>query len=177
MTDILTTRACAGRNKPLPHSSTPLLGTFERGFRTMRSIPFRRSEVKSFGRSRDLCSLSIWEVVLPAPRRRRAAGRERHDLPRYVLFIAHLQSSWQGQRGCWRSPHGHCGRRIEEYGLDRDRSLTSRRAVASQWPRLRQSTDHGLSSSMAPNKRLWPHRYRARRAIHVDLSGAEGATV
>ena len=37
------------------------------------------------------------EVVLPAPRRRRAAGRERQDLPRYVLFIAHLQSSSQGQ--------------------------------------------------------------------------------
>ena len=34
------------------------------------------------------------------PRRRRAAGRERHDLPRYVLFITHLQSSSQGQRGC-----------------------------------------------------------------------------
>ena len=130
----------AGRNKPLPHSSTPLLGTQElNSARLLRSLVFK-PEVKSFGRSRDLCSLSIWEVVLPAPRRRRAAGRERHDLPSYVVFIAHLQSSSQGQRGCWRSPHGHCGRRIEGYGLDRDRSLTSRRAVASQWPRPRQST-------------------------------------
>ena len=39
--------------------------------------------------------------------------RQRHDLQSYVLFIAHLQSSSQGQCGCWRSPHGHCGRRIE----------------------------------------------------------------
>ena len=84
--------------------------------------------------------MSLWKVVLPAPRRRHAAGRERHDLPSYVVFIAHLQSSSQGQRGCWRSPQGHCSRRIEGRGLDRDRSLTSRRAEASQWPRLRQST-------------------------------------
>ena len=42
--------------------------------------------------------------------------------------------------GGHRTAHGHCGRRIEGYGLDRDRSLTSRRAEASQWPRLRQST-------------------------------------
>ena len=99
-----------------------------------------KTRVKKLHRSRDLCTLSLWEVVLPAPRRRHAAGRERHDLPSYVVFIAHLQSSSQGQRGCWRSPHGHCGHRIEGYGLDHDRPLTSRRAEASQWPRLRQST-------------------------------------
>ena len=79
----------------LPHSSAPLLGTQElRRARLLRTLVFK-PEVKSFGRSRDLCSLSMCEVVLLAPRRRHAAGRERHDLPSYVLFIAHLQSSSQ----------------------------------------------------------------------------------
>ena len=78
-------------------------------------------------------------MVLPAPRRRHAAGRERRDLPRYVLFIAHLQSSWQGQHGCWRSPHGHCGRRVEGYGLDRDRSLEVWRLSGAQRARLWRS--------------------------------------
>ena len=40
-------------------------------------------------------------------------ARERHDLPRYVLFIAHLQSSSQGQRGCWQVTARPLSRRIE----------------------------------------------------------------
>ena len=64
-------------------------------------VKFQTPELKSCCRCRALRSLSIWEVVLPAPRRRHAAGRERHDLPSYVLFIAHHQSSSQGQCGCW----------------------------------------------------------------------------
>ena len=128
------------RIEALPHSAAPLLGSANSIRTRLRAVLSFKPELKSFCRCRALRSLSIWEVVLPAPRRRHAAGRERHDLPSYVVFIAHLQSSSQGQRGCWRSPHGHCGRRIEGYGLDRDRSLTSRRAEASQWPRLRQST-------------------------------------
>ena len=41
------------------------------------------------------CGLTDWSVrVLPAPRRRRAAGRERHDLlPRDVLIITQLHNS------------------------------------------------------------------------------------
>ena len=113
--------------------------------------------------------MSVWEVVLPAPRRRHAAGRERHDLPSYVLFIAHLQSSLQGQCGCWRSPHGHCGRRVEGERLDRDRSLTS--TPGGGEPMAKATAEHRIMVC----RRVWlpsasPHRW----SVLGPTSGAKG---
>ena len=108
--------------------------------------------------SRDPCSSSVWEVVLPAPRRRRAAGRERQDLPSYVLFIAQLSRAAR-RDSLWllvvtAQPTGIAAAGVEGWGLDRDRSLTSRRAVASHanGQGYGRAPDHGLSSSMAPKR-------------------------
>ena len=54
-------RVLRERNKPLPHSAAPLLGTQELTKLTnsnIRALVFK-PEVKSFGHSRDLSSLSV----------------------------------------------------------------------------------------------------------------------
>ena len=84
-------------------------------------------------------------MVLPAPR---LGGMQLEESDMTCqgtcYFIAHLQRSSQGQRGCWRSPHGHCSRRVEGERLDRLATDLSPHAgqwrANAQWPRPRQST-------------------------------------
>ena len=99
-------------------------------------------------------TLRIWEVVLPAPRRRRqrAAGRERHDLPSYVLFIAHLQSSSRGSVVAGGHHTATVAAGLKDRGsIATDLSphaLAGQRRVNGQG--YGRAPDHGLSSSMAP---------------------------
>ena len=152
------------RFEPLPHSAAPLVGsanfTRARLCCACEVISNNRPEfnnkkliIRVLGRCRALRSSSSWRVVLPAPRRRHAAGRERHDLPSYVLFIAHLQSSSQGQCGCW------CGHRTATAatGLKDRGSIATDISPHAGQRRVNgqgygRAPDHGLSSSMAPKR-------------------------